>query len=370
MIRMGITVSGILPKELKCSCVYKVTMKVFLPLFLLAACAGSLLAEAPPAPPKPGIPVASGDYIRFLKEPGQADRLQTSVVRMSKGDTVVDLVGAVHLADAVYFQNLNELLKNYDFVLYEMVGGEFQAGEDRAADPDAVAEMDGVRSLQQMAKSFLGLEFQLEGIDYSPKNFVHADVEWDEFNELMAARSQSFSTLFTRAMSLSESGGVPGIPDSEEAIAAMMKQLFSAVMTGNSNELKRTIAPLMSEAEGFITQLEGEDGTVIVSDRNRVAMEKLKEVRAKKGGGNYAIFYGAGHMPDFEKRLLADGFQKGRTAWVDAWTIPDSTSALGQIPSGSSPADMLLKVMEENPEILDSIKQLGTFLEGLSKTVQ
>ncbi|HQZ26658.1 MAG: hypothetical protein KA250_04545 [Verrucomicrobiales bacterium] len=345
-------------------------MKAFLPIFLLSSIAGSLFAEAPAAPPQAGVPVVSGDYIRYLEEPGQADRLQTSVVRMSKGNTVVDLVGAVHLADAAYFQNLNELLKHYDFVLYEMVGGEFQAGTDRAADPAAAKEMEGVRSLQDAAKSFLGLEFQLEGIDYTPKNFVHADVKWDEFNELMVARSQSFSSLFARAMSLSENGGVPGIPNDEAEIAAIMKRLLTAVMTGNSNEIKRTIAPLMSEAEGFITQLEGEDGTVIVGERNRVVMEKLAELRATNGSGNYAIFYGAGHMLDLEKRLLADGFQKGRTAWIDAWSMPDSSTAAGQASSGVSPANLLLKLMENNPEILDSIQQLGALLESFSKVVE
>jgi hypothetical protein len=171
-------------------------------------------------------------------------------------------------------------------------------------------------------------------------------------------------------MSLSENGGVPGIPNDEAEIAAIMKRLLTAVMTGNSNEIKRTIAPLMSEAEGFITQLEGEDGTVIVGERNRVVMEKLAELRATNGSGNYAIFYGAGHMLDLEKRLLADGFQKGRTAWIDAWSMPDSSTAAGQASSGVSPANLLLKLMENNPEILDSIQQLGALLESFSKVVE
>lgn len=51
-----------------------------------------------------------------------------------------------------------------------------------------------------MASSFLGLEFQLDSIDYEAKNFIHADVDWKQYNELMTAKSQSFATLFTRAM--------------------------------------------------------------------------------------------------------------------------------------------------------------------------
>jgi len=312
------------------------------------------------------------DYIRYVEESGVSSRLQTAVVRFQKGRTIVDLVGVVHLGDAAYFENLNALLKGYDAVLYEMVGGKYspETGADLEVDPEAAPEMGSVRQLQQLARSFLGLEFQLDGIDYSARNFVHADVGWVEFNTLMQARNQNFATLFSRALTLAEEGDVAGVPNDEKVMEAMMKRIFSAIMTGNSNELKRSVAPLISESESFITQLEGDDGTVLISERNRVAMEVLTEEREVRGGGKFAIFYGAGHMPDLEKRLLAEGFIKEKTIWADAWTIPEAgaasaADATGLTPGGAAPADMLGRLLEENPGIMSTIQQLGTLLESL-----
>lgn len=349
-------------------------MKRCLFLLTLLNLLTGLHAQSPDPPvslPSVGGAPGSVDYLRCLKTgTDEVDRLQTAVVRFEKGDTIVDLVGVVHLGDSAYYEKLNESLKGYDVVLYEMVGGGAQLQTDAAVSAETPDEMAGVRGLQQLAKSFLGLEFQTDGIDYRAPNFVHADVEWDEFNDLMAARNQSFTTLFTRAMALAGDGEVAGIPSDEGENAALMKRLFSALMAGNSGELKRVIAPLISEAETFVTQLEGDDGTVLISERNRVVMEKLAGVREGRGGGKYAIFYGAGHMPDFEKRLMTDGYRKGTTVWVDAWLIPDTAvvAADGALPPAASPSDFLLKLMENNPEIMSTIQQLGTILETLKST--
>lgn len=352
-------------------------MKRLFSTLLLLNLGSCLVAQNTPHPPvsPPAVEAASGSvgYIRYLSEGTDPDRLQTAVVRFEKGDTIVDLVAVVHLGDAAYYDNLNQWLKGYDKVLYEMVGGEVQPkGEAPEGDqaPDKVA---GIHSLQKLAKSFLGLEFQLDGIDYEATNFVHADVNWDELNELMTARNENFVTLFTRAMALAEEGEITGIPSDETEIKEMLKQLLSDLMSGDSGSLKRTIAPLMSEAETFISELEGKDGTVLVSERNRVVMEKLAEIRGNRREGKYAIFYGAGHMLDLERRLLADGFTKGSTAWADAWTIPKNgatAAAGGSTPPSPSPADLLLKVLDENPEIMNTIQQLGTMLENLGGTVK
>jgi len=356
-------------------------------LVVLHACSLASAQTTAPAPPVPRLPVApvqdspnlenEVEYIRYLGSSVDAaaieatpDRLQTAVVRFEKDGTVIDLVGVVHLGDAVYYEALNERLKGYDAVLYEMVGGPHQPGE--ALPEGAIAEeMGSIRQLQQLAKSFLGLEFQLDGIDYTAPNFIHADVAWTEFTSLMEARNETIMTLFTRAISLAEGGEIAGIPNDEAAMEAMMKRIFNAVLTGNSGELKRSIAPLLSEAEGFITRLEGDDGTVIVSERNRVVMEKLAEVRAAKGRGEYAIFYGAGHMPDLEKRLLADGFVKRETVWLDAWSIP--AGGVATSPTGSptgSPAEMLIRLLSENPEVMTGLQDLGTMLEDLGGTIK
>ncbi|MDF1659174.1 MAG: hypothetical protein P1U58_16270 [Verrucomicrobiales bacterium] len=319
--------------------------------------------DAPPvAPAATQTTEEVADYIRYLEGP-EDDRLQTAVTRFQKERLVVDLVSVVHLADASYFENLNELLAGYDVVLYEMVGGAYSP--NTAEEPiTASDEMAAVRQLQTMAKSFLGLEFQLEGIDYSAQNFVHADVEWDTMNGLMKARNQSFAEIFTRAMSLSKEGSIPGLPDTEAGMSLMLGSLLTAVTTGNSNELKRVLAPFLSEAEGFITMLEGEDGTVLVTERNKLVMAKLAEEQKTRGAGKYAIFYGAGHMPDLENRLIAEGYTKVETTWADAWSIEDAAEGSVARPA-EAPADFFLNLLEENPEIIGTIQKMGEMLEQI-----
>lgn len=352
-----------------------------------------------PAPPEPRLPsaVAKGEkdaapapvapaedavtqYLHFLPAlevetssptltdataAAAPDRLQTAVVRFEKDGVIVDLVGVVHLADAAYFANLNEHLRAYDVVLYEMVGGPMQTA---APSTGATAEEVGtIRQLQQLAKSFLGLEYQTEAIDYTAPNFVHADVEWVEFDSLMRARNESIFSLLTRTMSLADGGKDLGIATDEAAMQTMLQKILNSVLSGDSAGLKRSVAPLLGEAETFITRLEAEDGTVLVSERNRIVMEKLAEVTAKQGRGSYAIFYGAAHMPDFEKRLLAEGFVKGGTTWLDAWTIPAATGTAA--PAGS-PAEMILRLLSQNPEVVNELKNLGTLLEDLGGKIK
>ena len=77
--------------------------------------------------------------------------------------------------------------------------------------------------------------------------------------------------------------------------------------------------------------------------------------------------YRIGHMPDLEKRLLAQGFTKGKSIWLDAWMIPDATiaPASGLAAGTPSPADFLGKLLEDNPGIMTTIQQLGSLLESL-----
>ena len=43
----------------------------------------------------------------------------------------------------------------------------------------------------------------------------------------------------------------------------------------------------------------------------------------KNGKKKLAIFYGAAHCPDLEKRLLAQGYTRKGESWVTAWDLSD-----------------------------------------------
>ncbi|MCB1061463.1 MAG: hypothetical protein KDN20_00920 [Verrucomicrobiae bacterium] len=274
----------------------------------------------------PSVQPGNGEFIRYDDSDPENSKLQTSVVRYVRGDQIVDLVGAVHLADPGYFDSLNAQLAQYDVVLYEMVGGEFATRDERSAEVDP--EIAQVQMVHGLIHRVLGMEYQTEGIDYDQPNFIHADVNWEQYGALMTARDQSLATLFQRALAMAQSGEGPAILRDEAVADQTMKGLMAGLTTGNTAKLKRALAPFLGEAESFITGIEGEDGTVIVTERNKVVMGILDR-EMKRGHRNIAIFYGAGHFVDLEKRLLASGFQQQTGVWLTAWDISEAAPGQG-----------------------------------------
>jgi len=66
--------------------------------------------------------------------------------------------------------------------------------------------------------------------------------------------------------------------------------------------------------------LDGPGGSVIVTERNKAAMQTLDDTLGK-GAKKVAIFYGAAHMPDMASRLEAEGFKPVATGWTVAWDL-------------------------------------------------
>tara|TARA_R110002096_G_scaffold147671_30_gene307926 strand:+ start:7528 stop:8508 length:981 start_codon:yes stop_codon:yes gene_type:complete len=262
------------------------------------------------------------DSIRYFERPDGHSELQTAIVSFQHPEgAVVDLVGAVHIGDESYFRQINQLLSTYDVVLYELVGGPM---EDRGkAQRD---ELGLTHLMQRVTQNILGLKYQLEGIDYSQPNFVHADATWDQWDSLMKSRDQNMATLFRRAMELE---GDPAMKEKVEQMGSeeMMAELGKAITEFNPDKLKKNLAPLLANSETFIDMIEGDDGTVLISERNKIVMKAIEE-QVAMGQKKVAVFYGAGHMPDFEKRLTALGYTQGDTQWIQAWDIGDGTTPL------------------------------------------
>jgi hypothetical protein len=65
----------------------------------------------------------------------------------------------------------------------------------------------------------------------------------------------------------------------------------------------------------------GEEGSTLITDRNAAALAVL-EKRIARGDRRIAIFYGAAHMDDFDRRLREDfELQPGETVWLEAWDL-------------------------------------------------
>jgi hypothetical protein len=268
---------------------------------------------------------AAEKFLRIVRDAaGEPTAMQTSIVTYKpKGDDrkglVVDLIGAVHVGDGDYYDKLNKAFEEYDVVLYELVapeGTKIPKGGKREGGTHPVG------AIQMAMKDILDLEFQLEKVDYTPKNFVHADMSPDEFSKTMESRGESFLQMYFKMMgaAIAQQAGKKGGGSSDAEI------LFALFSPDRAFRLKRVMAQQFEDLGGTMTMIEGPEGSTIIGERNRKAFEVLKKEIAA-GKKKIGVFYGAGHMPDMEKRLAADfELHPGEVKWIDAWDLRQKKS--------------------------------------------
>jgi len=265
---------------------------------------------------------AESAFLRLSKDPdGDLRSLDTSIVRYAPpkdrgGSTglAVDLVAAVHIGSRSYYESLERRFKDYECVLYELVAPEKSRVPKPGRKPSGM-----IGQAQTGLTSLLGLEFQLERIDYAAKNFVHADLSPGEFDDAMERRGESWWTMFGKLMR--ESMNQKNAPSQDVSVG----DLFGAIF-GNDRELRlrRIMAVQFTDMEVLTAAFSGEEGSTIITDRNAAAIDVMRREIAK-GKRKIAIFYGAAHMPDFDTRLRKDfGLEPVRTDWLEAWDLRDA----------------------------------------------
>jgi hypothetical protein len=271
-------------------------------------------------------PKIGQDWVRLHHdENGKIVGMQTAIVRYSTAPAtgaagvahpgiVVDLVGAVHVGDVAYYQQLNEYFKQYDALLYELVAPEgtvVQRGR-------GASNSHPVGFLQNGMKNLLELDHQLEEIDYTRPNFVHADMTPNQFAKAMRDRKESFLQMYFKLMSHAMEH------QSEMAASAesLDFELFAALFSKDRpRRLKTALAKQLSEMESLMVSFGGEQGSVIITERNKMALKVLKEQLAA-GKKSLGIFYGAGHLNDMDERLRKDfGLVPVSITWMTAWNL-------------------------------------------------
>ncbi len=284
-----------------------------------------LLAHAAASPAVADEPAATDDeqhkYVRIDRD--DSDRplaLQTVIVHLAptdsqQGDHTVDLIGAVHVGEKDYYQALNELFEDYDVVLYELV-----APEGTQIPKGGRASGHPVAMLQNGLKDMLGLEHQMQHVDYTKDNFVHADMSPDDFAKSMDERGESWISMFFRMMG---AGLAQQSKLQAQGKATEVDFLAAFFSKDRATAMKRLMAEQFEDVEGMMAALDGPQGSTLITERNKVALEKLRE-QIDSGSKKIAIFYGAGHLKDMESRLVED-FELKRTGerWLTAWNLAD-----------------------------------------------
>jgi hypothetical protein len=245
------------------------------------------------------------NFIR-VDEDDKAARLQTAVTRYERDGASVELLGAVHIADKAYYGKLNERFKGYDAVLFEMIGGE---NLEQKAAADGNQDLSGLHKIYDMVAKFLNLTGQLQSVDYTAPNLVHADLTLEEFSRMQEERGESLLGFALKA----------GKDAPENAKQPDPTKLLAAMLSGKSDLVKLEIVHTLGQGDDQIAAFAGE--SVIISDRNRRCLEVMERELAA-GKRKLGVFYGAAHFPDMEKRLLEMGFKRVRQEWLTAWDIP------------------------------------------------
>lgn len=258
-------------------------------------------------------------FIRVLKQDdGQLVSLDTAIARYElkrpgKPTVVVDLIGAVHIGDQSYYDQLDQRFKKYDALLYELVApkGTRIPADGRREDASPVS------ALQGFMKNLLQLEFQLEQIDYQAKNFIHADMSPEEFWESMQEKNESPLSMFLSMMraSLAQQSEKPSQVNDAILLAAIFDRKNGPIV------LKRAMAEELGNNDIMLDALNGPDGSTIVTERNKVALKVMKE-QIDAGKQKIGIFYGAAHLKDMHERMLtAHKMKLTKIEWIPAWEL-------------------------------------------------
>lgn len=261
-------------------------------------------------------------FIRVLRDSkGEMVSLDTELVRYQNGDgVVVDLISAVHVGEKAYYNKLNKQFLHYDALLYELVG------DEDSVIPVPLSERSGndggnlkyVMDMQKLMQNVLGLEHQLNEINYTADNFVHADLYKSDLDRLMKERGDTQVTMMLETLlnALRQQNNAAG--EVEEFNLDQLLQLF--LNNDPSIALRRLMAASFDNAN--ISEAMGQaQYKLIVKDRNDACVKVLKSQLANENNKTIGIFYGAAHMDELQNQLKDLGFHRTTSVWLKAWNL-------------------------------------------------
>lgn len=287
---------------------------VFLPLVLLGWVTASP-AVTPTTWPADTQPGQTPQFLKFVEDPYGGGKLEAAIVtyRNDKGVTV-HLVSALHVGEKSYYDGLAKTFEGYDVLLYEMV-----KYKDQPPPSPGEKSHSTVSGFQRFLKDVLALDFQLDDIDYTKPNFVNADLDYETFSRLQDERGESIWGIMLQSMLREMRRQAEGQGRNAPEFG-MIDLLVALKAPDRPRQLKILLAKQFDDIEDQISGLTGPNGSVIITERNKAALEGLQKAIAD-GKKNIGIFYGAGHMRDMEQRIEAMGFHPTGIEWRVGWDM-------------------------------------------------
>jgi len=281
-------------------------------------------------------------YTRIANPDTNTVQLQIALrkfVPAQNGGPAIWLAGVMHIGDPEYYHALQHFLDGQTVVLYEGINPEAHPHHVRDAtaastnDPIPAARPTGTNagySMQSELARCLGLVFQLEAIDYERTNFLSSDLSIIEIERIMAGgRSRAAP---------GEVGGTNvsfdvllQIMDGSSFLGSLFK--FGMEFIGSSPKLQAVVKLTMIEAvgrlKGDLSDVQGLPPDwkhliqVLIQARNQHLLSDLgAELKKTPPSGSIAVFYGAGHMDDMEKRVTGElHYRPADEVWLAAFSV-------------------------------------------------
>jgi hypothetical protein len=296
------------------------------PLVALLLLAGGCATSRPDAVAE--IPTQS--YLRQASSNGVMSLevcARAFVPARGQGPTVW-LVGVTHLGESRYYTELQQFLDQQTLVLFEGIGA--ANGEFQSVQADAY-------SLQEDLAHSLGLAFQVNVIEYDRPHFRNSDLTLDQleaaFRLMQSDQAMTDGGLNVgQLLELMEGEGLLGAlarlataviaasPRLQAAAKVTMIEIFSALPTDlkDSTAVPAGMQPLLS---------------VLIDERNKVVVHDLESaLHTKPKPRSVALFYGAGHMADLERRVRETlRYRPSEERWFIAFGVNVRRSGLTAI---------------------------------------
>lgn len=188
------------------------------------------------------------------------------------------------------------------------IGGSGEDADLRLLQRSRQPKADG-DGLQRELARMLGLEFQLDRINYAQPAWVVSDMTFAQL-ELAFKRRGVTDGMVQGSL---RGGGLSG--DAIGTVMTILKFMDAASGGSASEAVKVLMVQVLGSKTAAQGDMLGEEGKVILDDRNEVVWADLQQRLAAAPPQRIAIFYGAAHMADFARRLVESGYTAGEVTW-------------------------------------------------------
>lgn len=195
-------------------------------------------------------------------------------------------------------------------------GGEGSAADLKLSDQKPLTKAErggGGGGIQQQLADAMGLTFQLTAMDHTKANWRNSDMSIDQVQERLEKTGAGGEQLFK-------------LLDGSSGFAKLLTIFLEFVKASPSMQtmLKVVMVEMLSQADELLmAQAGAKMMEVIVIERNAVVIHDLTKVlQDEPAVKTIGIIYGAGHLPDLQRRLHDElGYQPADVTWRPAIEI-------------------------------------------------